>query len=442
MSSNIKKCQNAYAENYRNYYTGFGVDWQEFFSSRPICLGIPAGNVRSSLAPGGSILYNDPKDFSKEDPALQKNQYSGFELGPIRPPSEAYSLLLRINRGCGWNKCRFCGFYRDVPFSIRRAEDVKKDIDLIRFWVDVIQGKQPPRQARDDGDYEALSMAYHWVQSGMRSVFFQDGNSLLMPPQELIEVLEYLNAAFPQIQRITTYARSDTINRIDPARLKRYAELKLNRFHIGLETGNDEILKLMRKGTTKQAQIQAGIKAMAAGIEINEFYMPGMGGREYARQSALDTADVMNQVDPDFIRIRSMALAENLEMYEDYEKGILTRPNDIETIGEIRLFIESLHDIHSWVDSDHILNILLELKGRLPQDKDKMLGLIDYFLDLPEDQQNIFRLGRRLGLMGQLSDLRNQVLVDKVKETMDRSHIDKTNIDAVCDHLMIRAIPI
>ena len=94
------------------------------------------------------------------------------------------------------------------------------------------------------------------------------------------------------------------------------------------------------------------------------------------------------------------------------------------------------------MDSDHILNILLELKGRLPQDKDKMLGLIDYFLDLPEDQQNIFRLGRRLGLMGQLSDLRNQVLVDKVKETMDRSHIDKSNIDAVCDRLMIRAIPI
>ena len=223
-------------------------------------------------------------------------------------------------------------------------------------------------------------------------------------------MLEYLNATFPQIQRITTYARSDTINRLQPERLKRYAELKLNRFHIGLETGNDEILKLMRKGTTKQAQIEAGIKAMAAGIEINEFYMPGMGGREYARQSALDTADVMNQVNPDFIRIRSMALAENLEMYEDYEKGILTRPNDIETIHEIRLFLENLHGINSWVDSDHILNILLELKGRLPQDKDNMLALIDYFLALPEDQQNIFRLGRRLGLMGELRDLKNHVL--------------------------------
>ena len=191
-----------------------------------------------------------------------------------------------------------------------------------------------------------------------------------------------------------------------------------------------------------EAQIEAGIKAKAAGIEINEFYMPGMGGREYARQSALDTADVMNQVNPDFIRIRSMALAENLEMYEDYETGLLTRPNDVETIGEIRLFLENLHGITSWVDSDHILNILLELKGRLPQDKDRMLALIDRFLDLPEDQQMLFRLGRRLGLMGQLRDLSNQVLVDKVKQTMDQANIDKTNIDAVCDRLMIRAIPI
>ena len=211
--------------------------------------------------------------------------YNGFELGPIRPPSEAYSLLLRINRGCGWNKCRFCGFYRDVPFSIRRAEDVKKDIDLVKYWVDVIQNRQPPRQAKSEADYEALSMAYHWVQSGMRSVFFQDGNGLLMNPDELTDVLEYLNQTFPQIQRITTYARSDTINRLPLGRLKRYRELKLNRFHIGLETGNDHILKMMRKGVTKQAQIEAGIKAMAAGIEINEFYMPGMGGREYAREA-------------------------------------------------------------------------------------------------------------------------------------------------------------
>ena len=112
--------------------------------------------------------------------------YNGFELGPIRPPSEAYSLLLRINRGCGWNKCRFCGFYRDVPFSIRRAEDVKKDIDLVKYWVDVIQNRQPPRQAKSEADYEALSMAYHWVQSGMRSVLFPVSYTHLTLPTILL----------------------------------------------------------------------------------------------------------------------------------------------------------------------------------------------------------------------------------------------------------------
>ena len=180
----------------------------------------------------------------------------------------------------------------------------------------------------------------------------------------------------------------------------------------------------------------------SAGIEVNEFYMPGMGGREYARDSALDTADALNQIGPDFIRIRSMALAENLEMYEDYEKGILTRPNDIETIQEIRLFIENLEGIHSVVDSDHILNILLELRGRLPEDKPRMLGLIDRFLDLPKEQQDVFRLGRRLGVMGELRDLKKPGMVDKVKETMFRAQIDASNLDEVCDKLMIRAIPI
>ncbi|MGM9565684.1 radical SAM protein [Evtepia sp.] len=369
--------------------------------------------------------------------------YAGFELGPIRPPSEAYSLLLRINRGCGWNKCRFCGFYRDIPFSIRSAEDIKKDIDRIKYWVDVFQGRVAQAgNPQTEGEQEACYMAYNWIQSGMKSVFFQDGNSILMNPDGMIEVLEYLKATFPQIQRITSYARSDTINRLSLERLTRYRELGLNRFHIGLETGNDYILKLMNKGVDKATQIQAGIKAKAAGIEINEFYMPNMGGREYARESALDTADVMNQVNPDFIRIRSMALAENLEMYEDYRSGMLTRPNDIETIQEIRLFIENLHGITSVVDSDHILNILLELRGKLPEGKDRMLATIDRFLEMPEDTQNIFRLGRRIGVMSNLRDLNNHILVDKVKQTMDRSGIDKTNIDAVCDQLMIRCIPI
>lgn len=100
-----------------------------------------------------------------------------LRAGSHPAPSEAYSLLLRINRGCGWNKCRFCGFYRDVPFSIRTAEDVKKDIDLVKYWVDVFQQKAVPRNPSSDADYEACSMAYHWIQSGMCSVFSRTGTA-------------------------------------------------------------------------------------------------------------------------------------------------------------------------------------------------------------------------------------------------------------------------
>lgn len=384
----------------------------------------------------------DARTSKKGDGTLQEQEIQGFELGPIRPPSEAYSLLLRLNRGCGWNKCRFCGFYRDVPFAIRKPEDVKADIDLIKYWIDVFEGKTAGRQPSSDADYEACSMAYHWYQSGMKSVFLQDGNSILMPPADMVAILRHLKETFPQIRRITSYARADTIGRISLDRLREYRALGLDRFHIGLETGSDRILKLMNKGCDKATQIAAGRKAMAAGIEINEFYMPGMGGREWAEESARETADVMVQVDPNFIRIRSMALDPSLEMWEDYASGLLTRPNDLDTIREIRLFLENLDGIHSFVDSDHILNILLELKGQLPQHKQRMLDLIDRFLALPRREQDLFRLGRRLGLMGALRDLDNSVLRDRVQEIMERSHIDEGNIDLVCDKLMVRAIPI
>lgn len=371
----------------------------------------------------------------------KKETYRGFEAGPIRPPSECYSLLLRINRGCAWNRCKFCGFYRGEKFAVRSVEDVKRDIDVVKEWIDVFEGKKTKR-VESEGDYEAYYLAANWYQNGMESVFFQDANSILMKPDHMIEVLEYLNEVFPNIQRITTYARSDTIARIDDAYLKRYAELGLNRFHVGLETGNNELLKLVNKGVTNDIQIKAGVKAMKAGIEVSEFYMPGLGGKEYAEQSAIDTAMVLNQINPDFIRIRCMALPESLELCEDYEKGIFTRTNDIDNIKEIRTFIEHLDGIDSVVESDHILNILLELKGQMPQDKVHMLATIDRFLSLPEELQMVFRVGRRIGYMSQMAELENERLVQQVKGIMKQYKIDASNVDLVTNDLMKKAIPV
>lgn len=369
-----------------------------------------------------------------------KGQYQ-YEVGPIRPPSEGYSLLLRLVRGCAWNKCKFCGFYRKEKFGVRPVEHVKRDIDAIKSWVDVFQGKSS-RAPVDDEDREAYFVASNWYQSGMESVFLQDGNALLMKPEHMTEVLEYLHQAFPGIERITAYARSDTIARIDDGHLREYARLGLNRLHIGMETGCDELLKLVNKGVDQATQIKAGKKAMAAGIEVSEFYMPGLGGREYALQSALDTAEVINQINPDFVRIRSMALSKKLDLYEDYQAGIFTRSNDMDDIREIRTFIEHLDGITSIVESDHILNILLELRGKLPEDKGRLLQIIDDFFALPEEQQIIFRLGRRLGVMGALSDLNSELRVRRVRDVMASYGVDRTNIDAVSNDLMIHAVPI
>ena len=372
---------------------------------------------------------------------MQAKEYKGYEVGPIRPPSEAYSLLIRLVRGCAWNRCKFCGFYRGVRFGIRSPEHVKQDIDAFKTWIDVFEGKAN-KQIETEADYEAYYMAANWYQSGMESVFFQDANSLLMKPEYMVDILEHLKKTFPNIKRITTYARSDTIAKIPDEFLKRYAELGLNRFHVGLETGNDELLRLVNKGVDKATQIVAGQKAMRAGIEVSEFYMPGLGGKEYAMQSARDTAEVMNQINPDFIRIRCMALSEKLELNEDYEKGIFTRTNDLDDLREIRSFIEQLDGIDSVVESDHILNILLELRGKLPEDKGSLLETIDRFLDLPEKEQIIFRLGRRIGVMGELTDLQNGPRREHVENVIKANAVDASNIDAISARLMIKAIPV
>lgn len=371
----------------------------------------------------------------------ENRPYEGFDVGPIRPPSEAYSLLLRVSRGCSWNRCKFCGFYRNEKFTVRPVEHIKQDIDQIRHWVAVFQG-EATGEPQTEAEQEAYYVALNWYRGGLQTVFLQDGNSLLMRPSQLIEVLEYLNEQFPWITHITSYARSDAIARIDQANLETYARLKLDRLHIGMETGSDEILKLVNKGVDKATQILGGQKAVQAGIEVSEFYMPGLGGLEYAQENAKETADAINQINPAFVRIRSMSLSDKLDIYADYESGVFTRGNDIDTVREIRSFVEGLDGITSRVESDHMLNILLELRGTLPEDKGRMLATIDQFLNLPEEQQMVFRMGRRVNAMSALSDLDNEFQLRQVQNMMRSYGINADNIDRVSDGLMVNGIPI
>lgn len=373
---------------------------------------------------------------------MNDEQYTGYEVGPIRPPSESRSLLLRITRNCPWNKCRFCGLYKGERYSARSVKDIKHDIDQIKSWTYYFLAKETgvdPIRPKNESSL-VLNMTENWTRSGMRSIFLQDANSLVIKPADMIEILKYLRLNFPQVQRITSYARSQTISRMSDEDLAAMAEAGLNRIHIGLETGCDEVLKLVRKGADKQMHITAGQKVKKAGIELSEYFMPGLGGIEYSVQNAEETADTLNQINPDFIRIRTLAIPDSLEIATDYREGISTRTNDEMMAEELLLMIRNLEGITSYLKNDHILNLFPEVQGRLPEDKDKMLSVIKKFLALPDEDKMIYRIGRRTGTMVLLKGLENDEKRDRIKQIIAQNGITETNIDETCDELMKRFI--
>ncbi|NLA86619.1 MAG: radical SAM protein [Clostridiales bacterium] len=383
---------------------------------------------------------------------MNKQDYRGFETGPIRPPSEHASLLLRVTRNCPWNRCRFCTLYKGKTFSIRSKDDIKADLDAVRSCIDLFETMtvRPEHEAEREyralmdrlgpGGLEACQSAAAWYRSGMESVFLQDANTMLTKPDDLVEILEYLRALFPEVRRVTSYGRSHTIARISDDNLKRIAAAGLNRIHIGMESGSDRILQLVDKGADKETHIAAGKKVKAAGIELSEYYIPGLGGKEYSRENALETADAINQINPDFIRIRTLSVPRTALLYKDYQDGIFKRTDDTDVVNELRLFISALKEITSAVRSDHMLNLITEVDGKLPEDKEKMLAALDWYLDLPEQEKLFFRVGRRTGIIYGIADFRDSGTRDTIARICEQNDITPGNINSVIKKLMNRFI--
>jgi Radical SAM superfamily len=379
-------------------------------------------------------------------------EYLGFEQGPIRPPSEAYSLLVRVTRNCPWNHCTFCPVYKDTRFSIRPKDHVIKDIDSIYRSVEIIQktadggGKVPLAEIRrtagnnDNLDPRAFNAALNWVSGGMRSVFIQDANSLIIKPSDLVEILTHLKTCFPWVDRITSYARSHTIARISDDNLKAIRDAGLNRIHIGLESGSDNVLKMIKKGVTKESQIKAGLKVKKAGMELSEYVMPGLGGKAFSKEHAVETADALNQINPDFIRLRTLAIPNIVALYDDYETGRFEKCTDLMMAEEVLLFIESLNGITSVLKSDHILNLFQNLEGKFPEDKENMLDIVRRFLAMTPDRQCVYQVGRRLGYFSRLSDMDNPRRLERAQKSCRQFGITPENVDEVIDELMRRFI--
>ncbi|MFP3911798.1 MAG: radical SAM protein [Desulfobacteraceae bacterium] len=356
-----------------------------------------------------------------------------FEQGPIRPPNEARSLLLRITRNCPWNQCLFCPVYKGRKFSLRTVEEIKADMETVREIIDDIKSLSWRLGASGRVDDSVISTVFGtsgysdsyrsvamWLYYQTGACFLQDADNLVLKTRDLVEILAFLKKTLPEVTRITTYSRSRTVVRKSVASLKQIHEAGLDRVHIGLETGYDPLLKLMKKGVKAAQHVEAGQKIGAAGMELSEYVMPGLGGQEMWREHAVETAKVLNRINPHFIRLRSLRVPPRVPLHQKLMDGTFTMQTDDMLARELKLFIETLDGITSTLTSDHIMNLLEEVSGKFPQDKDKMLQVIERYEALSETDRMIYRIGRRGGAYRSTDDLaQDPVTYQKIKSLLE-----------------------
>jgi radical SAM superfamily enzyme YgiQ (UPF0313 family) len=358
-------------------------------------------------------------------PELERLKEHSFEIGPIRPPSEggSHSLLIRTTRNCPWNLCSFCyGVpYNREEFQLRSMEEIKRDIDTalaIRKLIEALAKKLDsmnwasklvdPYFLYDKGlselnrkefeNFQSIINVFSWLSSRGRSAFLQDANSLVMRTLDLIEVTTYLKQTFPRLERITSYARAKTLAQKTKTleELKALRKAGLSRLHVGLETGDDELLKYVDKGITSEEHILAGRKAKKAGFELSEYWMPGLGGKAMSEQHARNTARVLNGIDPDFVRSRRFIPRKATPLYEEWKKGNFKLLSPHEELREIKAMVESI-EITGRVCFDHFINPAYN-KGsgyvwlfkqnydgyKFPEEKDEVIRLVKSGLKIGE----------------------------------------------------------
>ncbi len=326
-----------------------------------------------------------------------------FEQGPIRPPSEAMSLLVRVARNCPWNRCAFCPVYKHDRYSRRTVDEVLGDIDAM---------------ARRLGDR-------------FKTVFLQDADPLSMGAGHLVRVVTAVREKFPAVTRVTTYARSRTLSRMSLQDLRRIRSAGLNRLHVGLESGSREVLEQVKKGVSPQQQVRGCQDAKEAGFDLCVYVMPGLGGKAFSSSHARETANVIRKISPDFVRLRSTAVIPGTPLHEMTERGDFLPLGEIPMVAEIRQLLEDLEAVDLRMESDHVLNLLMEIRGTLPRDRTRLLEICDDFLGAKQEDQLRFILARRLGWMGRFES-RNQIsLPQELESWLQRVQQGQEDPDAV-----------
>jgi len=270
-----------------------------------------------------------------------------YEGSIYRPPSEARSLIVQVAVGCAHNKCTFCSMYKDKSFRIKSWEEIKEDLD----------------EARE---------TYRYI----KRIFLADGDAIVLPAKKLIQILDYIKEIFPECERVGIYAAPKDILLKSEEDLKALKESGLGIVYIGIESGDDQILKDIEKGVSSSEIISSGQKLKAAQIPISITLISGIGGKEKTKEHAMESARVVNRINPEYVSFLTLMLEEGTPLYEDWQNDKFSLLSPKEALEEIRLFIENTDLKGSIFRANHASNYI-SLGGILNEEKDELLKNID-----------------------------------------------------------------
>lgn len=283
-----------------------------------------------------------------------------YDMPLYRPPSEARSLIFQVTLGCSWNKCLFCGMYRTKQYQVRPFKELEKDI---------------------------IEMS--WAQPYTKKVFLADGDALGVDTDYLIKVLDLINEKFPNLERISSYAGPINLKKKTVEELRSFKERKLDILYLGIETGNNDLLKKIKKGTNSRILIEGCTKAIDAGLRMSTIILLGLGGVEGSHVHAKDSAKVVNAIQPHFLACLTLMLGPYKDLYENkIMGGGFKLPDKMQILKELRCFTEDLELKDCRFGTEHASNYL-PINGHLPNDKEEILRLIDDAID--EKTSNILR---------------------------------------------------
>jgi len=280
-----------------------------------------------------------------------------YEGSIYRPPSEARSYILQCTVGCSHNGCTFCGMYKDKKYRVRSLEEIKADIRMAKLYY---------------GDLE--------------KVFLADGDALAMQTEELLEIINYLYRLFPSLYHVGIYAGPQSVLQKTEEELQMLKQAGLTIAYLGIETGDERLLKEINKGVTYEEMVEAGQKIVRSGIKLSATVLLGLAGPgERSAEHAAATARICNEINPDFLAALTLMVVPGTVLHRRVQQGKFKLLDPFEILEEMRILIEGLEVDGCEFRSNHASNYL-PIKGTLRRDKESILGLLDSILQKQDER--------------------------------------------------------